>query len=377
MIEDEEQDRPLDVDAIMAELQARVDADRGGVAEAPMFVAGGADDDAEGVRFNMTLLHSTKPVVGRAVTGVKRAVARSLHTVLEDFANQINAALGDLRETADTAAAQLERVYLALEEMREHMRHLSLLEARMTELDDMAARIDTFDALAIGNRLARLEQRAGADAPVGAYTPTAPVPASVGSLAISRARIDDVPHDRLNAYWTVLDPAAPVLDLSAGSDVIIASLHNAGFSVESADADPLDVLKAQPEASLGGVVAIGLGDHLTPEAWMHFASLAARALRPGGGLVVEVINSTTPAGMSLRSRDPSLAPAVHPETIAFLLRAAGFDDAEVRTVGAFPEHMRAPLDADPDWFGRRLNAMAGVVNSLVVGEPLAAVLARR
>ena len=81
--------------------------------------------------------------------------------------------------------------------------------------------------------------------------------------------------------------------------------------------------------------------------------------------------------MALRSRNPSFAQPIHAETLAFLFRAAGFDDAEVRTLGAFPDDMRAPIEPDTDWFGRRINAMAGVVNTLVVGEPLAAVLARR
>ena len=142
-------------------------------------------------------------------------------------------------------------------------------------------------------------------------------------------------------------------------------------------ADPVAALGECAEGSLGGIVAIGIGDHLAPEAWMRLAPLAARALRPGGGIVVEIINATTPAGMALRSRDPSLAQPVHPETLAFLLRAAGFADAEVRTLGAFPEEMRAPIEAETDWFGRRLNDMAGVVNRLVVGEPIAVVLARR
>jgi hypothetical protein len=68
---------------------------------------------------------------------------------------------------------------------------------------------------------------------------------------------------------------------------------------------------------------------------------------------------------------------VHPDTVAFLLRAAGFDDVEVRFVGSFPDADRAPLADDPDWFQRQLNEMAAVINRLVVGQPIVAVLARR
>jgi hypothetical protein len=90
-----------------------------------------------------------------------------------------------------------------------------------------------------------------------------------------------------------------------------------------------------------------------------------------------MVNSTTPAAQALRSRDPSLAPAIHPDTVAFLLRTAGFSDVEVRYLGSFPDELRAPLADEPDWFQRQLNDMAVVVNRLVVGQPVVAVLARK
>jgi hypothetical protein len=175
-----------------------------------------------------------------------------------------------------------------------------------------------------------------------------------------------------------VDPAGPVLDLAPGDGALLARAATAGIPARAVPpGDPLAALAAEAPGSLGGVVALGLGDRLAPEGWRALADLVATRLRPGGGLVLEIINPLTLAGRALRLRDPGLAPPVHPETLAFLLRAAGLAEVEERPLGAFTGPEALPLDPDPlDVGDERMNEVVHFVNGRVVGRPLVAILAR-
>jgi len=61
-----------------------------------------------------------------------------------------------------------------------------------------------------------------------------------------------------------------------------------GLRAEQADA--LGYLSAQPDASLGGLIAIQVVEHFQPDYLMAFLEAAYHALRPGAPLVLETIN---------------------------------------------------------------------------------------
>ncbi len=344
-------DRPLDVDQVMHDLRARVASTDPSI---PLFTAPDAGGDAA-ITLRDTTFESPRAVVGKGITETKRTIVRAVWPVLHDVVEQINAALLEFRYVED-------RLDVLEAAAGEEGRQADQLASLAREIEGLARRVRELEDLSVAARLAGLE----------AAAPPAPTPATAGDvepiapdvarLAAARGRIDNLGDERLAAYRALFHPDGPELDMSWES---------------SRAADPLAPFAAVTPGSIGGIMALGLGDHLTADQWMAFARMAHAALRGSGGMALEMINSTTPAGLALRSRDPSLTPAVHPETVDFLLRAAGFTDVEVRYLGSFPDEVRAPLTAGGDWFDSRLDEMAAVINRLVVGQPIVAVFARK
>ena len=325
---------------------------------------------------------SDRRVIGSVITTGWRAVVRAVLPTLDDLAAQVTAALDDLTR----ADAEIRALRRALDDLGHHVE----------TMEDLSARVRRIEDLALGDRLARIEARLGATAARHPGLTEAPeaIDAGTAAMAVERARIEIPEQGRLRAYLAALPETGRVLDLSwdpamapqlAGAGLIVRSVALDPASAEQRTAqgvtaevgDPLEALGQCAKASLEGITAVGLGDHLTASQWRALAPMAFNALRDGGGLVLEMFNSTTPAALALRSRDPGLPPPTHPETVAFLLRAAGFADVEVRFLGAFPDDQAVPITPDPDWFDQRLNAMAATINRLVVGQPLVAILARR
>lgn len=366
--------RPLDVDRLMEDLRARAHEPTHG---RPLFEPG---PEELHVKPREIVAESPRAGVGPVVTKGKRLIARTMQPILDDLAQQVNDSLDHL------VALRAD-----IDALRERVDESPDLEPRLGEI---TTRLEALEQLGIAARLARVEAAAATVPGTAAPDACPPVDAHLAAVAAARARIDDCGDERLAAYWAVIDPAQPVLDLSWSADAA-RHLHKLGVAVRSVhpDAttveerrqagvaaelgDPLAAIAEAPAESLGGIVALGLGDHLSQEQWMALPRRAHQALAPGGGLVLEMVNSTTPAAQALRSRDPSLTAPVHPDTVAFLLRTAGFTDVEVRYLGAFPDDQGAPIAPDPDWFQRQVNEMAAVINRLVVGQPIVAVLARR
>lgn len=374
-------DQPLDVDALMQDLRRRA------AESTPSSAAFPVPPGQHEVRLTPIIPASSRPVVGGAITAGRRAAVRAVLPTLDNLAEQVTAAL----ESVTRVEQQVQALQESIDE--------GALAGRAVE--DLDARLSTLTNLGLAQRVARIEaQLAQIDTqgPIASdvHDPAAAprIDASVAALAIERARLDVPIDDRMQAYWPMLPDDGRVLDLSTEASAA-SDLAKRGFAVHSvgmdstsvaqrsaagADAeigDPLDALARCSGEGLSGIVAIGLGDYLAPDQWLAFAPMARDALRDGGGLVLEMLNCTTPASQATRARLPDLPPATHPESIAFLLRAAGFRDVEIRNVGSFPADQQIPITNDPDWFEARLNEIAQVINRLVVGQPLVAILARR
>jgi hypothetical protein len=100
-----------------------------------------------------------------------------------------------------------------------------------------------------------------------------------------------------------------------------------GFAV--ADNDPLNELASTPARSLGAVLAFRYAERLSPQELARFVDLAARAIQPGGVLIVETPDpDETSAGEF--SRDPFARAPLHPSFLRFLGEAAGFRSVEVQ-----------------------------------------------
>lgn len=115
-----------------------------------------------------------------------------------------------------------------------------------------------------------------------------------------------------------------------------------GLNVQHAEA--ISFLRQAADNSLGGLFAAQLIEHLPPDQLTTLCQQAYRALQPGGTLVLETPN---PCSLFIYTHafyiDPSHQRPVHPETMAFLLRQAGFEDIE----RIHPESSRVPYALPP------------------------------
>jgi O-antigen chain-terminating methyltransferase len=170
---------------------------------------------------------------------------------------------------------------------------------------------------------------------------------------------DEAIHERLRAYVPIFAGASNVLDLGCGRGEFLAALKEAGVSARGVDAnadmaglardrgldavhgDALAYLAGLADASLGGIVATQVVEHLQPDYLLRLLAAAAQKLRPGAPLVIETINPACwLAFFSGYIRDITHVRPIHPETLQFLLRAGGFERVQIRYSAPVPEHMK-------------------------------------
>lgn len=117
-----------------------------------------------------------------------------------------------------------------------------------------------------------------------------------------------------------------------------------GLAVEVADG--LEALRRAPSSSLGGVTAVQVLEHLTPQLVTEFVALAADRLKPGGIAVAETVN---PLSLYVYTHamwlDPTHTQPIHPAYLDFLFREAGFSTTVVELRSAVPDAERlGPID---------------------------------
>jgi SAM-dependent methyltransferase len=194
---------------------------------------------------------------------------------------------------------------------------------------------------------------------------------------------------KLGAYVPLFANRRDVVDLGCGRGELLAALGAAGIGARGVDAndamvaaarergldvqvaDALGFLQAQPDQSLGGVVATQVVEHLEPGYLLRLLDQAARTLRAGAPIVLETINPACwLAFFSSYVRDLTHVRPVHPDTLQYLLRASGFERVEVRYSAPVPEHVRMKtidlppiVQASTDPTSAALAAVAGTVNA--------------
>ena len=149
--------------------------------------------------------------------------------------------------------------------------------------------------------------------------------------------------------------------------------------------DLLGHLAALPDASLGGIFAAQVIEHMSTDELISFVRLAHAKIAAGGRFVAETINPgclATFAGafyLDLTHTRP-----VHPEALRFLLEGTGFQQVELEFTSPFPPDMKLQIldmarwlhDVDKD-FVRLVNDNFGRINGLVYGHQDYAAVARR
>ena len=207
-------------------------------------------------------------------------------------------------------------------------------------------------------------------------------------------------------YARHFEGASDVLDAGCGRGEFLEILRERGVTASGVDLNPemvaqcharelqvaegdlLAHLAALPDASLGGLFAAQVVEHLEPAYLLKFIDTAFLKLRPGARIVLETINvASWTAFFQSYVRDITHVRPLHPDTLAYLVTAGGFQQVEIVYRSPIPpEHQlaRAPERAGGAGGEETLDRMTAVfnrnvdeLNRLLFGDQDYAVIAER
>jgi O-antigen chain-terminating methyltransferase len=177
----------------------------------------------------------------------------------------------------------------------------------------------------------------------------------------------DAIRARLESYLPFFAGAADVLDIGCGRGEFLELLAGAGVKARGIDlnhemaelcrsrgldvteADAVGYLSTLPDASLGGIFAAQVVEHLQPGYLLQFLELAFHKVRPGGRIVLETLNPACwVAFFDSYIRDITHVWPLHPETLKYLVLASGFTRADLEFRSPVAAHDRLQAVALPD-----------------------------
>jgi SAM-dependent methyltransferase len=317
--------------------------------------------------------------LGAARHAVKKVLRRLMRWYVEPFAAGQRAFNGvalklmdELFEEVDLLFARVERAEAELGAAREREQLLEEVEERLT----------------------RIERRRSTDAQAPMQTVASqPAQNAFPDYFAFESRMRGATRDvraRQTVYVGDFRDSAPVLDVGCGRGELLALLRDAGVEARGVDADAdmvayargegLDVEQADllqyldglADASLGGLFAGQVVEHLPPSTLVRLLELARAKLRPGGVVVLETINPLSPLALHSYFADLTHAQPLVPATLELLAHQAGFRDVETRFLNSPPEGERLRPVEFPDGpeFDRARAALASNVarlNDLLYG----------
>jgi SAM-dependent methyltransferase len=146
-----------------------------------------------------------------------------------------------------------------------------------------------------------------------------------------------------------------VLDLGCGRGEFLELLKDAGIrglgvdsnqemvqqckklGLDVSQGDLLEFLKAQPENSLGGIFCSQVAEHLLPDYLLWLLQAAHSRLKDGAPLLLETVNVASAFGfLQVYTKDLTHRMLIHPDTLRFLVAAAGFQRPEIHFVSPVP-----------------------------------------
>lgn len=162
---------------------------------------------------------------------------------------------------------------------------------------------------------------------------------------------------RVEDYVPIFAGASNVLDVGCGRGELLHALREQRISARGVDVSPamvdicrgrgfdvelgdaLSFVAKQRDGSAGGLVAIQVVEHFTPEYLTRFLEAAYHALSPGAALVLETINPACwMAFFETYMRDLTHKQPLHPDTLRHLVASSGFSSVDVQ--------FRAPVSDD-------------------------------
>ena len=167
--------------------------------------------------------------------------------------------------------------------------------------------------------------------------------------------------ERQRVYVEFFKDVEPVLDIGCGRGEFLELASEAGIKAKGVDLDldmvlycqekGLDVvredafayLESIPDASLGGIFAAQVVEHLEPTRIIELVNLCHRKMQLDGMLIFETPN---PICLTVFARsfymDLSHIRPIHPEAMKFLFESAGFKDLQVKFSSPVEPSMRIP-----------------------------------
>jgi len=199
---------------------------------------------------------------------------------------------------------------------------------------------------------------------------------------------------RLEEYVPMFESASDVVDIGCGRGELLELFNQRGIRARGVDAneamvevcrsrglqaeraDALGYLDRQPDGSIGGLIAIQVVEHMEPAYLMRFLETAYHKMKPGAPIVLETINAACwMAFFETYIRDLTHRRPLHPDTLKFLVQAAGFAHVDVQFRQPVAEADR--LDRVASGLSGDLEAIAKVVNARMFSSMDYAVVARR
>jgi 2-polyprenyl-3-methyl-5-hydroxy-6-metoxy-1,4-benzoquinol methylase len=159
-----------------------------------------------------------------------------------------------------------------------------------------------------------------------------------------------------------LDRSAPVLDVGCGAGELLDYLARRGFShaagidisaeqielaqrrgVRASVGDVFDVL-ARQQQTFEAIFAVDVFEHFSRDELVRLAPLLHAALRPAGALIVQTANGAGLFPGQVIYGDLTHMTIFTPQSLAQLLRPAGFVDLAFYETGPIPIRLRGKLD---------------------------------
>ena len=341
------------------------------------------------------------PVLQRDDDAIRDAarVASRLHGRLAELVSVLVQYLQHVLPVMDAR----DRVSTALATTRAEL----VLETFDRRQESLARRLDAL--LALRDRVETLseEVRAIRGALEGQVPPVATAARAAGAIEDARyvafenrfrGGSEDL-RERLAGYVDLFAGLAPVVDLGCGRGEFLELLREGGIAGRGVEAnaqaaaacrargldvvegDLVDFLGRQPAGSLGGIFAAQVVEHLPPAVLQDALGAAHRALRPGGRLVLETVNTRSVTGfLEVYLRDLTHRTPLHPDTLRFLAAAQGFTDVRVETRSPVDPAARlqaVPAEGLPSRAVEVLNENAARLNALLYGDQEYVLIASR
>ncbi len=341
-------------------------------------------------RFNATLVRLFNAHL-EGMAGL-RASLRELRAGLVRYAQRVEPVI-DARDQARVATAPTDAQVLLqaferrLEGMRERLDGLLALRDRLeTVSEEVRAVRRSLRAAEPPPEVARGAEQAAADSVYTAFE---------NRFRGSREEI----RARQAEYAALFAGRAPVVDLGCGRGEFLELLRSEGVEARGVEGnanvvcecrdkgldvicgDVVEFLRRQATASLGGVFAAQVVEHLPPPALEALLADAHRALREGGLLVLETVNAASAfAFHEVYIRDLTHERPLHPETLRFMAASAGFVEVRVDLRSPVPADVRLallPSGALPPPATKVLNENVERLNALLFAPVDYALVARR